>query len=81
MMPNDTTPDQEVDAAGLMCPLPILRARKALSGMASGEVLLVYSTDPGSRQDFLSFAKQTGNTLLASGEKADGRYWFMLKRK
>ncbi len=81
MMPGDIVADKEVDASGLMCPLPILRARKALSEMASGEILLVYSTDPGSGQDFLSFAKQTGNEMLARGGEPDGRYWFMLKRK
>jgi Predicted redox protein, regulator of disulfide bond formation len=81
MKTTDITPDKEVDACGLMCPLPILRARKALSEMASGEILRVYATDPGSKQDFLSFTKQTGNRLLASGENAEGKYWFILARK
>ena len=54
----------ELDTRGLNCPLPILKAKKALAEMASGEVLKVLSTDPGSIRDFLAFAKQTGNELL-----------------
>jgi TusA-related sulfurtransferase len=56
---------REVDARGLNCPLPILRAKKALADLASGEILKVVSTDPGSVRDFKAFAKQTGNELLA----------------
>jgi len=56
--------DKEVDARGLNCPLPILKAKKALSDMASGQVLKVISTDGGSLRDFQAFAKQTGNELL-----------------
>ncbi|MDR1530094.1 MAG: sulfurtransferase TusA family protein [Burkholderiales bacterium] len=74
-------PDREIDACGLMCPLPILRARKALSEMKTKQVLLVYSTDLGSKEDFSSFAEQTGNVLLASGENEQGVYWYALKRK
>jgi TusA-related sulfurtransferase len=54
----------EVDARGLNCPLPILKAKKALAAMSSGELLRVVSTDPGSVRDFQAFARQTGNTLL-----------------
>lgn len=54
----------EVDARGLNCPLPILKAKKALSGMVSGQLLKVTCTDPGSVRDFQAFAKQTGNTLV-----------------
>ena len=56
--------DVELDARGLNCPLPILRAKKALNGMQSGQVLKVVATDPGAVKDFQTFAKQTGNELL-----------------
>jgi tRNA 2-thiouridine synthesizing protein A len=57
---------KELDASGLNCPMPILRAKKALKELASGEVLRIIATDPGSVKDFESFAKQTGNELLES---------------
>ena len=72
--------DQELDARGLNCPLPILRSKKALTNMSSGQVLRVLSTDPGSVKDFSAFAKQTGNELLDSIEK-DKVFEFYLKRK
>ena len=72
--------DQELDARGLNCPLPILRSKKALTGMSSGQVLRVISTDPGSVKDFDAFAKQTGNELLESSEN-DKEFEFYLKRK
>ncbi len=56
--------DKEIDTRGLNCPLPILKAKKALSEMATGETLKVVSTDPGSVRDFKAFARQTGNELL-----------------
>ena len=56
--------DQELDTRGLNCPLPILKAKKALSGMASGQVLRVTATDSASVRDFQAFARQTGNELL-----------------
>ena len=71
--------DQELDARGLNCPLPILRAKKALNGLASGQTLRVVATDPGSVKDFQAFAKQTGNQLLESNE-ANGEYVFVLKK-
>ena len=55
---------KEVDARGLNCPLPILKAKKALTDMVSGELLRVVSTDPGSVRDFQAFARQTGNELV-----------------
>ena len=55
---------KEIDARGLTCPLPILRAKKALSDMLSGEVLKVLASDPGSVRDFQAFARQTGNELV-----------------
>jgi tRNA 2-thiouridine synthesizing protein A len=72
--------DQELDASGLNCPLPILRAKKMLNGMESGKVLRIIATDPGSVKDFESFAKQTGNELLDSSEEG-GKFLFLLKKK
>jgi tRNA 2-thiouridine synthesizing protein A len=72
--------DLEVDATGLNCPLPILKAKKALSTLSSGQVLKLVSTDPGSRRDFEAFARQTGNALLALQEQ--GSAWaFYLQRR
>ncbi len=71
--------DQELDARGLNCPLPILRAKKTLNGMAAGEVLKIVSTDPGSVKDFEAFASQTGNALLDSTEEG-GEFHFMMKK-
>lgn len=71
--------DQELDASGLNCPLPILRAKKSLGGMESGQILRIIATDPGSVKDFEAFAKQTGNELLDSGEE-DGKFVFRLKK-
>ena len=61
-----TTPDQELDARNLNCPLPILRAKKALNGMEAGKILKIMATDPGSVKDFAAFANQTGNELSSS---------------
>ncbi|MBE9563292.1 MAG: sulfurtransferase TusA family protein [Proteobacteria bacterium] len=72
--------DQELDASGLNCPLPILRAKKTLNGMESGQILRIIATDPGSVKDFEAFAKQTGNELIESGEEG-GKYTFLLKSK
>ena len=72
--------DKELDARGLNCPLPILRAKKALNDMASGQVLRIVATDPGSVKDFQAFAKQTGNDLLQQSE-AEKEFVFFLKRK
>ena len=72
--------DKELDARGLNCPLPILRAKKALNDMQSGQVLKILATDPGSVKDFQAFAKQTGNDLLSQAE-ADKLFTFFLKRK
>ena len=71
--------DQELDARGLNCPLPILRAKKTLNGMNSGEVLKIIATDPGSVKDFEAFATQTGNELLDSSE-VDGEFHFLMKK-
>lgn len=74
------TADREVDARGLNCPLPILRAKKALADLGSGQVLKVIATDPGSQRDFTAFAKQTGNELIAvdTGER---QWTYYLKRR
>ena len=75
-----TTHDKELDARGLNCPLPILRAKKALGELASGQVLRIVATDPGSVKDFEAFTKQTGNELLSSaaGEK---EFTFYIRKK
>ena len=72
--------NKEIDARGLNCPLPILKTKKALSEMLSGQVLHVLATDPGSVRDFQAFSKQTGNELL-SHEKHDREFEYYLKRK
>jgi tRNA 2-thiouridine synthesizing protein A len=72
--------DKELDARGLNCPLPILRAKKALAEVDSGKVLKILSTDPGSVKDFAAFAKQTGNELLSTAE-AGGEFTFFMKKK
>ena len=67
-MMNTLQINKELDVKGLNCPLPILRAKKALANMESGQVLKVVATDPGSVKDFAAFCKQTGNPLLSSSE-------------
>ena len=71
---------KELDARGLNCPLPILKAKKALADMTSGEVLRVVSTDAGSVRDFQAFAKQTGNELLEQ-ETVGAEHFTLLKRR
>ena len=75
-----TTHDKELDARGMNCPLPILRARKALNEMTTGQVLRIVATDPGSVKDFEAFCKQTGNELLSqsAGEK---EFVFFMRKK
>ncbi len=75
--------NQEVrilDVKGLNCPMPLLKAKKALNDMAAGEQLLVSATDPGSERDFEVFAKQSGNTLLEATQE-DGVFTYLLKKK
>ena len=69
-----------VDAIGMNCPLPILRTKKALATMQSGEVLKVKATDAGAAHDFPAFAKQTGNELLASTKEGDVLVFFLKRR-
>lgn len=73
--------DKDLDARGLNCPLPILRAKKALNDMRSGQVLRIMTTDPGSVRDFNAFAQQTGNELISSTETENKEFEFYLLRK
>ena len=75
-----TQTTKELDTRGLNCPLPILKAKKALAEMASGELLKVLSTDPGSTRDFQAFAKQTGNELIEQ-QTAGAEFIHVLKRR
>jgi TusA-related sulfurtransferase len=72
--------DKELDTRGLNCPLPILKAKKTLAEMSSGQLLKVMSTDAGSVRDFQAFAKQTGNDLVAQ-ESTGGQFTHVLKRR
>ncbi|MES2414700.1 MAG: sulfurtransferase TusA family protein [Pseudomonadota bacterium] len=72
--------DKELDTRGLNCPLPILKAKKALADMASGQLLRVASTDSGSVRDFQAFAKQTGNELVEQ-KNLGGEFIHVLKRR
>ncbi len=72
--------DLEVDASGLKCPLPILRAKKALAQLESGQVLKVITTDTHAIQDFQAFCRQTGNTLTAQLETDSGAVHFLRRR-
>jgi tRNA 2-thiouridine synthesizing protein A len=72
--------DKELDARGLNCPLPILKAKKTLADMLSGEILRVLSTDPGSNRDFQAFARQTGNELLTQTTNGDA-FVHVLRRR
>jgi tRNA 2-thiouridine synthesizing protein A len=71
--------DAQVDATGLNCPMPILRAKKALTGLDSGQVLKIIATDPGSVKDFEAFAKQTGHQLLQS-ESAGELFTYLIRK-
>ena len=68
-----------LDATGLLCPLPVLKARKALKGVAAGEVLKVLATDKGAVKDFAAFCKTTGNELIEQSE-ADGTFIFLIRK-
>jgi tRNA 2-thiouridine synthesizing protein A len=72
--------NKEVDARGLNCPLPILKAKKALAELQSGEVVKIISTDSGSKRDFEAFARQTGNALVHQAE-GNKEWTFFLKRR
>jgi len=72
--------DKELDTRGMNCPLPILKTKKALADMSSGQILKVVSTDAGSVKDMQAFANQTGNPLMSSSEEK-GEYIFMMQKK
>lgn len=72
--------DTELDVKGLNCPMPLLKAKKALNDMKAGMILRVLATDPGSERDFEVFARQSGNTLLDSAN-SDGVYCYYLRKK
>ena len=72
--------DKEIDTRGLNCPLPILKAKKALADMGSGDLLRVVSTDPGSMRDFQAFARQTGNELVEQSSANDEFTHFLRRR-
>lgn len=72
--------DKEIDTRGLNCPLPILRAKKALTDLQSGQVLKVVATDPGSVRDFQAFARQTGNELVEQQQEGE-EYIHLLRRR
>ena len=71
--------DHELDACGLNCPLPVLRAKKTLDKMESGEILRIIATDPGSVEDMAALARQTGHELLESSQDSD-KYVFRMKK-
>lgn len=75
----NTQATQSLDARGLNCPLPILRTKKALNSMGSGETLAILSTDPGSVKDMQAFCKQTGNELLATNSN-QGEFEFFIRK-
>jgi TusA-related sulfurtransferase len=72
---------KEIDTRGLTCPLPILKAKKALAEMTGGELLKVLATDPGSVRDFQAFSKQTGHALVAHEALAGGEFVFVLQHR
>jgi tRNA 2-thiouridine synthesizing protein A len=72
--------DQELDASGLSCPMPIIKTKKAIDGLETGQVLKMISTDPGSVPDVNAFAKKTGHELLGH-EEDDGTFTFYIKKK
>ncbi len=72
--------DKDLDTRGLNCPLPILKAKKALAEMAAGQVLRIVATDPGSVKDFQAFSKQTGNALLEHSA-GNREFTFFMKKK
>lgn len=75
-----THAQKEIDTRGLNCPLPILKAKKALADMQTGEVLKVVATDPGSVRDFQAFARQTGNELVEQSSGGDEYVHFLRRR-
>ena len=79
-MPTASAKAAELDATGLSCPMPLLKAKKALNELGAGECLRVVATDPGSVRDFRVFSEQSGHALLESREE-DGRYYYLLRKR
>ena len=77
---SDLTPNELLDCSGLSCPQPILKTKKAIKGMSSGQILKMTSTDPGTNKDMITFCKKTGHELLEV-EEADGIADFYIKVK
>ena len=80
MTETTATPDATLDTKGLLCPLPVLKAKRALRPLAAGAVLEVLATDPGAVEDFKHFCQATGCELLESAELPDGILRFLLKK-
>ena len=80
MNSNDPSVDISLDLQGLMCPMPLLKAKQALNGMSASQVLHVLATDPGSKRDFVVFTQLSGNTLLESADD-NGVYCYLKKKK
>jgi tRNA 2-thiouridine synthesizing protein A len=79
MMSTSFEIDQRLDCKGLNCPLPILKTKKALDGMAAGQVLEMTSTDPGAKPDMEAFSRRTGHELLEAVER-DGTFTFYIRK-
>ncbi len=76
---SDVTPNKTLDCTGLMCPMPVVKTKKALKELEVGQVLEMVATDPGSIPDMEAWARQTGHELLES-EEGDGKYRFLIKK-
>jgi tRNA 2-thiouridine synthesizing protein A len=74
-------PDRTLDAQGLLCPLPVIRARQAIDGLAPGQVLEVLATDPGSVPDFQAWCASLGHELLLSEEPEPGLFRFLIRKR
>ena len=79
MTESHVEPTVELDCRGLNCPLPILKAKKAITSLAAGDILKVVATDPGSVADFAAFSRRTGNKIVDQGE-GDGEYVFFVEK-
>jgi len=79
-MEENITPDRTLDCRGDTCPLPLLKTKKTMADMTSGEILEVIGTDPGSKQDLPSWASRTGNTYLGVKEEGDLFYFYLQKK-
>lgn len=77
---SDITPNETLDCSGLSCPQPVLKTKKAIKGMSSGQILKMTSTDPGTNKDMVTFCEKTGNELLQV-EEGDGSADFYIKVK